>query len=407
MCRAMGETVTNRKKQSARGSKKKAVQVDPLALAGLKLGEDGVNLWAFRYDESAGRLSHVLTCPESHAWRFEEIGGRARVLVWEMCAANARAMPEKCDDKETAEWIFGAAYRLTFDLVNDLSEMWTPPGDGQGGAVDADFVADVLSPFRRGLVSEFVHEAVGLPVVFVDENLDGQDIGEPSGPRWVRLSDDDLRAVARPLPERGPAGFKSRGEQAGTHGTFADCVLGGYPLERAFENLSAVLKWWGRALGCRAEAFEVDCRARSVMRWLCFDAAFTDDALRDLARRVQQLDDAAQSMAVAILRTSDRREYDLKLAELAPRSGIKGTRKRRKPTAIQGVSVCNTEIRAYYDDNRKAGETFADFWDRCKNETLVISGVTLTLADACRNDGRSFARMCKNGGRTARRKRAG
>ncbi len=391
----------------ARKSESRTALVEPLVLAGLHLGDDCVNLWAFRYDESRCRLSHVLTCPEPHAWRFDEIGGHARDLVREVCASNARAMPEKYDDRETDRWLMGAVYRLTSDMVNGLSEIWAPPGDGRGGAVDADFAADVLSPFRRGLVSAFVHEAVGLPVVFVGESMEGQDMGEARGPCWVHLSDGDFVAAARPLPERGPAGFESWCEQAGTPGAFADCVLGGYPLERAFENLYATLELWGRALGCRAEAFEVECRARSVMRWLCFGAAFSDDALRDLSRRVQRLDDAAQAMAVAILRSSDRRFYDLGLAEIAARSGTKGTRKWRKPTVIQGVSVCNVEIRQFFDDNKKAGEKYADFWERCKSHKLIISGVSLTLADACKNDAQRFAQMCENGGRAMRRKRAG
>lgn len=393
----------NRKQKSKQGQSSWAKKEKPLMLAGLRFGDACADLWAFRYDESKGRFSHVLTCSEPRAWRFEEIGGRARDLVGEVYAEHLRAMPEKCDDDETAEWLFGAVYSRTLDVVNDLGDMWTVPDDRRG--VDADFVVAAMSPFRIGLVSRFARDAVGLPVVFVDENLDGVEIGEPSGPRWLRLADEDLRQAARPLPERIPDGFAAREGLSDALGPFADCVLGGYPLERAFDAMCAVVEWWGRALGCRAEAFGVECAARSVKGWLAYDAVFTDDGLRDLSRRVRRLDDAAQDMALAILRGQDRRAAEVERAELlaGKRGGRKG--KRGRETALSGVRATNAEVRQFYDDHKKDGEKFAVFWERCKGEQVRVCGVSMPLSDVCKNDFGVFEEMCENGGRAARRKR--
>ena len=387
----MGETATNRKRKSARSSESKAAQVEPLALPGLKVGDGCADLWAFRYDESRGRLSHVLTCTGPHAWRFKEIGGRA-----------ARAMPEKCDDKETAEWLIGAVYKRTLDVVNDLGDKWISPEDGNGRAVDADFVVDALSPYKIGLVSRFARDAVELPIVFVDEYMDGRYMGEPSGPRWLRLDDEDLQQAARPLPDRHADGFAAR-EEAGGPDAFADCVLGGYPLERAFDNMFAVIEWWGRALGCRAEAFGVESAARSVMRWLCFDAEFSDDGLRDLSRRVRRLDDTAQDMAVAVLRVQDRRAAENERAD----GGNKKHGKHAHDTAVNGVSVFNREILDFYAKHKiRDREPLADVWKRCADDKMSVSGVEISLRDACRNNSELFCKWCKDAGRTLRYKGA-
>ena len=398
---AMGDTATNRKRKSARSSESKASQVEPFALPGLKVGDGCADLWAFRYDESRGRLSHVLTCTGPHAWRFDEIGGRARDLVFEVCAANARAMPEKCDDKETAEWLLGAVYKRTLDVVNDLGDKWISPEDGNGRAVDADFVVDALSPYKIGLVSRFAREAVELPVVFVDEYMDGRYMGEPSGPRWLRLDDEDLQQAARPLPDRHADGFAARKEAFGPD-AFADCVLGGYPLERAFDNMFAVIEWWGRALGCRAEAFGVESAARSVMRWLCFDAEFSDDGLRNLSRRVQRLDDVAQDMAVSVLRVQDRRAAENERADAVGADGGKKKRgKHAHDTAVTGVSVFNREILDFYNKHKiRDREPFADVWERCADCEMSVSGVKITLRDACNPE--KFGNWCKGAGRTKR-----
>ena len=373
-------------------------QVEPLMLPGLKVGEsEGANFWAFRYDESEGRLSRFLACPNPHTWQFEEIGGHERDIVLAMGEYLAYTIPDNSSAEKTAAGLFNAVYKLTLDILNGLGEMWISPDYGRHVAIAADFVVDALSPYQIGLVSRFVREAIELPVVFVDEYIDGQYMGEPSGPRWLRLDDEDLK----PVPELIKDGF-AQYRNAGAD-KFVDCNFGGYPLERAFGNMCAVIEWWGRELGCRAEAFGVACAARSVMQWLCFDVEFSEDALRELSRRVQRLDDAAQEMAVAVLRVQDRRA-----AENGRTSDT--TKKRGKhahDTAVTGVSVFNREILNFYDKHKiRDEEPFVDVWNRCADDKMDCSGAEISLRNACRNNPKLFCKWCDNARRTLRYKGA-
>lgn len=395
----MSKTLSNTKTQSTRESEFKMAQVEPLMLPGLKVGEsEGANFWAFRYDESEGRLSRFLACPNPHTWQFEEIGGHERDIVLAMGEYLAYTIPENSSAEKTAAGLFNEVYKRTLDIVNGLGEMWISPDYGRHVAIAADFVVDALSPYQIGLVSRFVREAIELPVVFVDEYIDGQYMGEPSGPRWLRLGDEDLKPVPE-LIKDGFAPYRNAGADK-----FVDCNFGGYPLERAFGNMCAVIEWWGRELGCRAEAFGVACAAQSVRRWLCYDVEFSSDALRELSRRVQRLDDAAQEMAVAILRVQDRRAAENERADTAGAVGQTGKRRYHVlNTAYGEVKGSYWQVYKYYFDNRqKVGrriESCKDFWERCRHNEITVSGATMKLGELCSGKFENFERMCENGRR--------
>lgn len=378
----------------ARGAAASGVTLESLTLD--LEGEKDVGTYSkvlfrlFRFDTFAERITHVaLRDPKSGAWEYVAVDDRLGEAVADVLS------PGPCPPMESA-----VAACSGNGVTDEEPSAFSPHFVGKAWAGRDDPLSDCVHKSRSGFFGKWVR-CWDWDETKEDCKVDAVNVAHIVDPRCAgsgrtHLGGGAFRFVCD-LVSYPRIDYWMRD----LHLKLAvGCMTSEDIFDPIFENavrsFYATADWFGRRTGCRAEAEEVIACVGTVVKWLEGESSLSEDAFRKLRGRVFDCGEAMRKMAGAVLSKHDAG----KATEGKP--GKRG--KHGRDTAYTGVRARNAEIRKFYDDHKKGRESYHEFWERCQNESLEISGESMELAAACINE-KAFVEMCKNGRRTISRRK--